>query len=70
MHLLEIHEDNTLSLARFSGNRIPPYAIPSHTWGMENEEVTFQDIMCGSGSIKAGYAKILFCRDQAKQDDL
>ncbi|KAH3950978.1 hypothetical protein HBI56_087340 [Parastagonospora nodorum] len=70
MHLLEIHDDNTLSLARFSGNRIPPYAILSHTWGMENEEVTFQDIMCGSGSTKAGYAKILFCRDQAKQDNL
>jgi hypothetical protein len=70
MHLLKIHDDNTFSLARFSANRIPPYAILSHTWGAEDEEVTFQDIMCSSGLAKAGYAKILFCRDQAKQDNL
>jgi hypothetical protein len=32
---------DTLSLEEFFGDRIPPYAILSHTWG--DEEVTFQD---------------------------
>ncbi|KAH5412573.1 hypothetical protein HBI32_128880 [Parastagonospora nodorum] len=36
---------------------IPEYAALSHTWG--HEEVTFQDIMTGSGREKAGWPKIL-----------
>ncbi|KAF2466532.1 uncharacterized protein BDR25DRAFT_306066 [Lindgomyces ingoldianus] len=32
---------------------IPPYAILSHTWGPDKEEVTFEDITNGTGEKKA-----------------
>ncbi|KAM3066457.1 hypothetical protein ACMFMG_012043 [Clarireedia jacksonii] len=49
---------------------IPPYAILSHTWGPNNEEVTFEDIVNGTGEVKPGYEKIRFCGEQARQDSL
>jgi hypothetical protein len=49
---------------------IPPYAILSHTWGADAEEVTFEDIKEGTGKDKLGYKKIRFCGEQAKQDNL
>ncbi len=49
---------------------MPVYAILSHTWGLESEEVTFQDIMDGTGKDKAGYEKIRFCADQARRHGL
>jgi hypothetical protein len=48
---------------------IPPYAILSHTW-QEGEEVTYDDLMRGSGKSKAGYNKMKFCAQQAKRDGL
>jgi Heterokaryon incompatibility protein (HET) len=49
---------------------IPRYAILSHTWGADGDEVTFNDLKNGSGKSKAGYAKIQFCRKQARKDGL
>ncbi|KAF1957123.1 HET-domain-containing protein [Byssothecium circinans] len=49
---------------------IPPYAILSHTWGADAEEVTFEDITNGTGKDKPGYKKIQFCGEQAAQDGL
>ena len=49
---------------------IPPYAILSHTWGADTEEVTFKDLINGTGKDKSGYEKIRFCGEQARQDDL
>lgn len=49
-------------------DKIPPYAILSHTWG--DGEVLFRDITDGTGKNKAGYAKIRFCGDQAERDGL
>ncbi|KAF2195100.1 hypothetical protein K469DRAFT_615361 [Zopfia rhizophila CBS 207.26] len=49
---------------------IPPYAILSHTWGPDNEEVTFEDMTNGTGEKKLGYEKIQFCGEQARQDSL
>jgi hypothetical protein len=49
---------------------IPPYAILSHTWGADTEEVTFEDLTKGASKDKPGYEKIRFCGEQAKQDDL
>ena len=49
---------------------IPPYAILSHTWGADTEEVTFEDLTNGTGKDKPGYKKIRFCGEQARQDDL
>jgi hypothetical protein len=53
-----------------SEDEIPPYAILSHTWGADTEEVTFQDMTNGVGKDKAGYEKIRFCGEQALQDGL
>jgi hypothetical protein len=51
-------------------DRIPPYAILSHTWGSDTDEVTFEDLTNGIGKHKAGYEKIRFCGEQARQDGL
>jgi len=48
---------------------IPPYAILSHTW-KEGQEVTFKDLMDGTGQSKTGYDKIRFCGQQAERDSL
>jgi hypothetical protein len=40
---------------------IHPYAILSHTWGPDTEEVTFEDMTNGTGKNKPGYKKIRFC---------
>ncbi|KAF2726974.1 HET-domain-containing protein, partial [Polyplosphaeria fusca] len=49
---------------------IPPYAILSHTWGADGDEVTFEDLNNGAGMDKPGYEKIRFCAEQARQDGL
>jgi hypothetical protein len=49
---------------------IPPYAILSHTWGLDNEEVTFEDIIDCTGEDKLGYEKIRFCGEQASYNGL
>jgi hypothetical protein len=70
MRLLQRRNDQEFSLAEFSGDNIPRYAILSHTWGADNEEVTFKDLMESSGTSKVGYRKIRFCGEQAARDDL
>jgi hypothetical protein len=70
MRLLCFTNDGGLSLTdeMFNDSDIPPYAILSHTWGIE--EVTFEDIAGARGRTKAGYEKILFCAQQAAADGL
>ena len=70
MRLLVDHGHDDLGLVEHHDNDIPPYAILSHTWGADTEEVTFKDLMEGSGKNKAGYEKIRFCRKQAAKDGL
>lgn len=71
MRLLHISENGRCSLVDFTSDaEIPSYAILSHTWGPDNEEVTFDDISNATGEHKAGYEKIWFCGDQARQDGL
>jgi hypothetical protein len=70
MYLLDAHNDGTLNITRFTGDKIPPYAILSHTWEADDQEVTFQDLVNGVGSCKTGYRKIQFCRGQAQRDGL
>lgn len=57
------------SLVEFIDN-IPPYAILSHTWGTDHEEVTFKDIYKGQGKgrTKPGYEKLMFCAQQTTRD--
>ncbi|KAK0705854.1 hypothetical protein B0T26DRAFT_679638 [Lasiosphaeria miniovina] len=68
MRLLERDDTGGIRLTEDLIDKIPPYAILSHTWG--NEEVLFSDLMNGTGKNKAGYAKIQFCGDQASRDGL
>ena len=70
MRLLKLKDDGQFSLIEFIGNNFPPYAILSHTWGVGGEEVTFKDLMKGTGKSKAGYRKIQFCGEQAATDGL
>ena len=69
MHLLRLKDDN-FSLVEFTGKDIPSYAILSHTWGTDDEEVTFKEIAKGRGKSRASYAKIRFCGKQAAKDGL
>jgi ankyrin repeat protein len=70
MRLLQLQDDGNFSLVEFSGDKIPRYAILSHTWGADNEEITFQDMKNGRSRSKASYRKISFCEKQAKVDGL
>ena len=70
MRLLRYEEDGRLTITRFDDNAIPRYAILSHTWGEDAEEVTFADLAKGGGKHKPGYKKIRFCGEQAQQDGL
>ena len=66
MRLLQHNSDGDFSLTEFFESDLPKYAILSHTW--EAEEVTFSDLMDGTGEDKAGYKKIRFCGEQAGRD--
>jgi hypothetical protein len=70
MRLLHYDEDGRLGIVSFHDRAIPPYAILSHTWGADAEEVTFADLATGDGKAKRGYEKIHFCGQQAQQDGL
>ena len=71
MRLLSQNRDGDFCLTRpLTGTKIPFYAILSHTWGEDTEEVTFQDIVNGTGTDKTGYDKIRFCADAARRDGL
>jgi hypothetical protein len=58
LHINQIDGDNQLRLVEFSGQDIPPYAILSHTWGPDSEEVTYHDVTEKTGQNKTGYGKI------------
>jgi len=71
MRLLERNDRGELSLTKdFGENDIPQYAILSHTWGADTEEVTFRDLVDGTGEKKVGYDKIRLCGEQARRDGL
>jgi Heterokaryon incompatibility protein (HET) len=70
MRLLKWGSHGELSLTKDFVDDAPSYAILSHTWGEDEDEVTFDDLENGSGTSKAGYAKLQFCGKQAKKDGL
>lgn len=69
MRLLRRSNTGEFSLTQFH-EATPPYAILSHTWGSDIEEVNFEDLTSGNGKDKPGYKKIQFCGDQAVLDGL
>ena len=72
MRLLKGNNAGEFSLTKdlLLNDDIPRYAILSHTWGADTEEVSFKDMMDGTGKRKPGYDKIQFCREQAGRDGL
>lgn len=73
MRLLAFGQDGQVSLTGdliYGRDQIPQYAILSHTWGADAEEVSYQDMSRGEGSNKAGYEKIRFCVQTALKDGL
>ncbi|KAK3934448.1 HET-domain-containing protein [Diplogelasinospora grovesii] len=70
MRLLTLEKDGELSLTKDLHEDTPPYAIFSHTWGKDEEEVTFEEVMKCRGQDKAGVRKIRFCGEQAARDGL
>ena len=62
MRLLERDDTGDFRLTSdIPDDKVPPYAILSHTWG--DEEVLFKDLADGTAKNKAGYTKIRFCGD-------
>jgi hypothetical protein len=71
MRLLEVLPNGNFRLTgKLLDDAIPRYAILSHTWGDESQEVTFEEMGEGLGRGKAGYKKIKFCGKQAARDGL
>ncbi|OCK74462.1 HET-domain-containing protein, partial [Lepidopterella palustris CBS 459.81] len=72
MRLLRRDDNGKLSFTKYlvGDDPIPDYAILSHTWGLDDEEVVFEDMTNGASEDKPGYKKIRFCGEQAKQDGL
>ncbi|KAH7410619.1 hypothetical protein BKA64DRAFT_638282 [Cadophora sp. MPI-SDFR-AT-0126] len=68
MRLLQCGNNGEFSLTEFTENNIPRYGILSHRWGAE--EVTYNDLLDGTGKSKAGHRKIQLCGEQAKRDGL
>jgi ankyrin repeat protein len=72
MRLLRL-EDDSFSLVEYLGlDATPAYAILSHTWGSDHEEVTFRDLteLVTTAKAKEGYRKLTFCASQAARDGL
>lgn len=71
MRLLQLRGEDEFSLVEYHKD-LPPYAILSHTWGADNEEVTFNDVTedMGRAKNKEGYRKLIFCSKQAVLDGL
>lgn len=70
MRLLTYTHEGQLSIMRDLFDHIPPYAILSHTWIADEEEVTHQELQHNTDKRKAGYRKIEFCGEQAKRDGI
>jgi hypothetical protein len=69
MRLLQRLPGGDFELVLFNDETPPPYAILSHTW-TEDQEVTYNELVAGTGREKTGYDKILFCGRRAAADGL
>jgi hypothetical protein len=68
MRLLRRKPDDDFELVTFNPDHLPPYAILSHTW--TDDEVTYDELVAGTGKNKTGYEKIRFCGERATADKL
>ena len=67
MRLINVH---TMKLKQFMGNVEEDYVILSHTWGKEEDEVTFQDLTNLNAVEKKGYDKIWWTCEKAKEEKI
>jgi hypothetical protein len=58
MRLLKLEANSEFSLTNNITYLITPYAILLHTWGEDDEEVTFKDLKNSFGKTKNGYKKL------------
>lgn len=70
MRLLKVQDSGNISITEDLHHNVPPYAILSHTWTTDDQEVTINDIKEQGAQTKDGYRKIDFCRKQALKDGL
>lgn len=75
MRLLRLEPiTQTWVIKDFPGQTVPFYAVLSHTWGPDDDEVKFEDVQDGtrafSDSSKPGYDKLRFCHEKAELDGL
>lgn len=71
MRLLRRKRAGGFELTDYLVDSIPKYAILSHTWLADDEEVSFEDLEKGNAQRKAaGFHKIQFCGEQAAKDGL
>jgi hypothetical protein len=71
MRLLKCTAGNELILTDdLPPDKTPHYAILSHTWGLDTDEVTHTDLINGVYKDKVGYKKLHFCAEQARRDGL
>jgi hypothetical protein len=75
MRLLYVDRDGEFSLRTFHERNIPPYAILSHTWGADEDEVSFDDLETYSSDElfqlrELGYGKLQLCATKAAKDSL
>jgi hypothetical protein len=61
--------DGDFELTTLDDNHALPYAILSHTWTAD-QEVTYRELLEGTGMNKSGYAKLRFCGERAAADGL
>ena len=57
MRLLQVDGNSEFSLTGDLIDNIPPYAILSHTWGRDHEEVSLKDLTIGPRKSTPGYRK-------------
>jgi len=70
MRLLQRNHNSRFTLTECTGDAIPRYAVLSHTWGADHDEVTLADLEKDTDMTKAGYKKLQFCADQAANHGL
>lgn len=71
MRLLQRKSGGSFELTGYLVDNLPEYAILSHTWLADHEEVSFEDLVKGNAHRKSvGFHKIQFCGEQAAKDGL
>ncbi|ETN44126.1 uncharacterized protein HMPREF1541_10676 [Cyphellophora europaea CBS 101466] len=70
MRLVKHDGHGSFDLTKDLFDDIPPYAVLSHTWGEDEDEVTFDDLEKGTAASKSGFEKLQFCAKQAADDHL